>query len=105
MPLSSDPEKRARSLANLKKGPSTAAKKFGLDVVGYDEPAQAPSPPKAPRRSQQQAPAEPAQPKVSEPAAPAGKGGPSMLLVLGGGIALLVLLVVILDHTGSPRAR
>ena len=103
MPLSSDPEKRARSLANLNKGPATAAKKFGLPVVGYGEP-DAPAPPSKARKSK---PADPPDtPAVGEPSsAPVEHSGPSMLLVLGGGLALLVVLVVILNRTspGGPR--
>lgn len=102
MPLSSDPEKRARSLANLKKGGAAAAKKFELPIVGYEEPNPAPST-KAPKAKPAAAP----NPAAGEPspAAPAGTGGPSMLLVLGGGLALLVVLVLILNHTGSrPNA-
>lgn len=106
MPLSSDPEKRARSLANLRKGPAAAAKTFGLEVVDYDEPDQAP-PPKAPKSTptpRRKAPPEPATGAPSTPA-PAGAGspsGPSMLLIVGGGLALLLVLVLVLNHM-SPR--
>lgn len=102
MALSSDPEKRARSLANLHKGPSQAAKNFGLDVEGYHEPEQAPSS-KAPKSKPARTAPPGAAGKSSTPA-PVESSGPSVLLVLGGGLALLVVLVLILNRTspGGP---
>jgi hypothetical protein len=92
MALSNDPEKRARSLANLRKGPAKAAENFGLPVVGYDEaePVQA-TPPGSSKNSRRG--------PVSDPAVATSSNGPSVLLVVGGGIALLVLLVVVLNKT------
>ena len=108
VPLSNDPEKRARQVANLRKGPAAAAKNFGLDVVDYVEPEPAPSSSSAPKRSPRKAENKdpnPA-PAPSGELAPVESSGPSVLLVLGGGALALVLLVVILNRTGgAPNVR
>jgi hypothetical protein len=102
--LSSDPEKRARSLANLKRGkqtaaaPPPAAPAKDLPVVPYADPKPPAKATPAPARK-------PSAPPAAKPPAelsPAAEPGGMPWIVIGGALALVVL-VLLLNRTGGPR--
>lgn len=87
MPLSPDPEKRAKQIANLSRGGKAAGEKFGLPVVGYgDPPAKPATKPEPPRQT--------ADNDGDDP------GGAGVMVWLLAGAALLVL--VMLSRPSAP---
>jgi hypothetical protein len=95
MALSSDPDKRARQLANLRQGPAAAEKAFGLPVVPYadDPPPVAASSKPAPRKAKAEVREPPAQDAAPE-------GGDTMLWV-GVAAAGLLVLILFMSRTGG----
>ncbi len=96
MPLSTDEDKRARQLANLRRGPAAMEKKFGLEVIDYLDAAPAPKP----KSSNKPAPTSETRPG---PPATEPSGGVSSWLVFAGGLAGLLVLIVLMNQTGGAR--
>lgn len=100
MGLSPDPEKRARQIANLQKGPAKAAQTQGLPVLPYDDPGDKP-PPKKPSRTKKPAADPPSSETAQDEGDDAGNSPMALLLVWGG--VLLLLLFMFISAKGVPH--